>query len=160
MITDSVRKQYTYPTANITLDALILKNDFFEAYFINNPQPKTLTDHEGVERDFEAVPFSVQLPEKGSDQQDLNIILAVGEGYKDVDLRESLNDASQSDEPIECFFLVYMSDGTAPEYFYRLKISNVVIGAESITATAVRVDLYRKYLGHDVYDSRFKGLFL
>jgi hypothetical protein len=160
MLTNNVREQYTYPTANITLDALILKNDYFEGYFINSPKPKMLRDHEGIERSFEAVPFGITLPEKGNDQQDLNIILAVGEGYKDVDLRKSLHDASQSEHPIECYFLVYMSNGDQPEYFYRLTISNVVIDDTSITATATRVDLYRKYLGHDVYDVRFKGLFL
>ena len=164
-LTPELKALYTYPTGkeeDVVLDALIIEHSLFTEtfYFLNSPVSKILETPEGENKSFESVPFIINLPEKGDVQQDLNIVIPVGEAYNDYDIREALYTAQESNEKIKVTFLVYINKNTTPEYYFDLLLTNVVIDSEKITGTATKKDLYKNYFGDDVYDLRFKGIFL
>ena len=164
MLSQELKRIYTYPGTEQVIDALILKNDNFDTDFnlINHPDSGIRKDHQNNDTDFQSVPFMISLPDTSHNSitQDMQIVIPVQESYKDYSLTYNLYRASILNKPIEATFLLYINDNTVPETYFQLLISNITIDKQMITGTAVRKDLYQQYFLSDLYDLRFKGLFL
>ncbi len=164
LLSQELKKIYTYPETEQVIDALILKNDNFDTDFnlINYPDSGIRKDHQNNDVDFQSVPFMISLPDTSHNSitQDMQIVIPVQESYKDYSLTDNLYKASILNKPIEATFLLYINDNISPETYFSLLISNITIDNQMITGTATRKDLYQKYFLDDLYDLRFKGLFL
>jgi hypothetical protein len=107
---------------------------------------------------FIGLPFSVQLPQVGETQQDVNIILP----NIDFTLQEELDSAIQdSNTPIQVTYILYLEDNDLPQaYFGNLEFTSIAADEKAITAKATRKDLFQYFILEDRYDFRFEGLWL
>lgn len=108
---------------------------------------------------FEPFPFTVVMPEQGSQQQDLNVVFA----NMSDELIEEIDKASENtNEPIECIFRIYIDGYDIPQTDeIRLVITQVSVNDKTISGTATRPDLYAKSFpsgNNAFFDSRFIGL--
>jgi len=130
-------------------------------FFIRANDTKSLKLEDGTTVDFYQYPFNVVLPEVGSDQQDIGIVL----DNIVPQLSKEIQSAVLNPEiPIEMTYRIYI-DGSDESQITPIKMSltNIVADARTITAKASRVDLYKRKFPYGIdayYNSRFQGLFL
>ena len=130
-------------------------------YIVKDIVEHTFNLDDGTPQIFGAYPFSVQLPEVGNDQQDMNIVL----DNVSLELISSLELAIENPEiPIMCVYRVYI-DGSDDSQNTPLVLwlTNISVSSKSVTATATRADLFARTFPHGnttLYDSRFAGLYI
>jgi len=141
-------------------DTIILSHPNFSRtfYLINDVVNRDL-NVDGTLQTFEAMAFRLELPTYGEAQQDLKVILP-NIGY---DLIIELENAiSSPDVPISVRMLTYVEDSQDPQMELNdLTLGKIVANDTTINATASRKDLFGHYiLDHQLFDSRFEGLYL
>ncbi len=132
----------------------------FSYYLINEPEDIQFELDDSTPVTFEAYPFSIVLPEKGSDQQDIRIV------FDNVSLRliDGIERANESPEiPIKMTYRVYRDGSYVPQTTpIILDITSLSAKGRAIEALATRPDLYARmfpYGKKSYYDPEvYKGL--
>ncbi len=106
---------------------------------------------------FISVPFSISLPEVGSAQQDIDVILP----NIDFALQKELDAAKEQPEPVKVVYSIYIEDDENPHATVNgLEFKNISAGVFQIQAKASRPDLFEKKILQNTFDFRFEGLWV
>lgn len=150
---DSYPSNTSYPAnGNIDLSSIFL---------IRDTEDKVLHLEDSSSVIYQSYPFSMVLPEQGSDQQDIGVVLSNVTNEVMVQLELA---SQNTDVPIKLFYRVYM-DGSLDSQItpIELSITSVSVDMMQISATATRANLYDRrfpFGGSTIYDQRFTGLFI
>jgi Domain of unknown function (DUF1833) len=136
------------------IDTLALWHSFWgRNYFLtNDTQPWIFSLETGVLVQFDAIPFAIVMPgQDGRGQQDLQIVIEnIG--------REVMGPIEQASgrpsESIVCQYRVYLDrPNSLPQIDppLELRLTNIVVGLTSITATGTRADTLNRAFPSDVY---------
>lgn len=156
-MTDELKKIYSnHSDMRMHYEAVELSHSTFATrYLIRANQNMTF---DGVE--YEAFPFSIIEPEKGDVQQDINIVF----DNVSLELISTLELASTQHTPIRMVYKVFTDGEVGSQNTpITLSLTNVVVDAKTIQATATRPDLYARkfpYGNTTIYDKKFVGLYL
>ena len=135
--------------------------EFSQVYYIVRDNESHSWEIESGTVTFTPYPFSLILPEAGSNQQDLSLT------FDNVDrtfMAELERASSNIKIPITATYRVYIDHSTANQINpVTLLITSVIADPFTVQATASRPSLYEKKLptGREAfYDKRFRGLWL
>ncbi len=144
------------------LDLYPCEGDKSVGYFlIRDVEEHILRLEDGSTVTFKPYPFNIEMPEVGSEQQDINIVL-------DNVLPELSNQIQRAilnpTIPIKMTYRTYIEGSDEVQMSpITLSLTNLTATGKGITAKASRVDLYKRkfpYGGTTVFDRRFQGLWL
>jgi hypothetical protein len=159
-MTQTLKEIYSSNVDKRVYEALILSHPLFsKSYYLINDTEGRPQDVDGTVQSFDACPFRVSLPEKGSEQQDVELALP-NIGW---DIIKEL-DAAIEDiyTPIQVRFLVYIEDDLySHAEIPNLEFTNINVDRISVTGIGMRKDLYGHYINENaIFDLRFAGLFI
>lgn len=157
--TDAYPSETSYPSVTSYPSDLDIVSQ--SRFLVQNTENMTFNIEDGSTQIFIAFPFKLMLPEAGSDQQDIGVVL----DNVSLELINEIESASLNTEvPIKMIYRVYIDGSTyAQNTPIELSITNLSVDMNSITATATRANLYDRRFPFGettVYDRRFKGLYL
>ena len=128
-------------------------------YLIDANAPKTLKLEDGNEVVFQPFVFTLSLPKKGSNQQELGLVF---DNVAQIGITELERASENITIPITMKYRVYTDDdfnNTPKSDAVVLSLKNVNATAKTITATASRANLYARKVPKRTFDSWiFKGL--
>jgi len=156
-MTEELKQLYTYnPVGKIQLDTLEISHSQFTQtfYMVLGNEPQTLNGQV-----YQPSGFKFSLPEKGGNQQDLDITL----DNTDSTIIEELERATiDSTEAIQVIYRSFISDQPDTVQFeLQLELQEITADAYSVTGRATNTNLYDKKFPRARFDSwRFKGLTL
>ncbi len=163
-ISENLKELYSSNPDNVeAYDTIILTHSRFsrDYYLIKSNKPHTFTRENGEEVEFEPFPFSFELPEVGSSQQDMQLVFDAvgGEVVKELEAA-----SMKMDEPILLAYSVYIDGDTMPQHSpIKLTLRHLVVSSLTVTCTASRSDLYQKRIPTGVttlFDQKYRGLWL
>jgi hypothetical protein len=137
-------------------ECLVLTHPLFDStfYLVNDTQTKNFN---GV--DYQPCPFKITLPEKGSNQQDVSIVLPnIG-----IDIIKQLDNAIEDIyEPIKTELQLWIDGASQPEAVIpNLEFTNISVDKTTVSGVGMRKDLYGHYvLENAIFDIRFEGLWI
>lgn len=133
---------------------------FKQTFFIVNDE----TDHDlklddGTIQTFSAFTFEIIPPEKGSNQQDIQIVFDNVNRFAVDELENASQDYSI---PITFIYRVYIKgDSSQQSTPIKLSLTNIAMNSKTISARASRTDIINRQFpyGRDIlFDNRFKGI--
>jgi len=151
-----------YSDERVLYDTIQLKHPSFvgeplaegDSYYLVN-HTDTVT-RSGIT--FICFPFSVVLPEVGSNQQTLSLAL----DNTDQLVQKAIEKAQQNPQAIECLYRTYIEGSNSPKVGpIHLQVEGVTIKEQAVTLECTRPDIYKRTFPMGVrYDSKFKGLMI
>ena len=157
-------------TNETVVDAIKFSHPGFrqDYYFINKDlRPDVsiiLKDENGNDQEFYSLPFFLSLPSKGDNNQDVTVTFPVDSVYDTFYFIEEIQNAQNTDTEtlIKMKFYSYVLEvSDEPQNKSGvLEISQITTTNKSIVAQAQRRNLYNEYIGRDLFDYRFEGLWL
>ena len=162
MLSDNLKKIYSSNVRTLEhLETVEINHSRFKntIYLTNDADNHTLKLDNGTLQEFSSYGFKVVLPEKGSNQQDLQFVFDNVAGIAIGFLEEASQDYS---EPIRLTYRIYIK-GLPDQQSTPLvlNLTNISLTAKNVSARATRSDLInRKFpFGKNIYfDNRFGGL--
>jgi len=163
-LTADLREIYTNHNDNrMFYDSMELYHPNFSPtskYLIRSNEDMTL-NVDSTPTLFEAFPFNIVMPEQGSDQQDIAIVL---DNVSQEVIGEIESASANPETPIKMTYRIYIDDDLDTQITpIVLYLTNIVVDNYTISATATRSDLYnRRFPFGDTtyYDRKFEGLWL
>ena len=149
------------PTDQIALDTIQLSHSLFTQtyYFVNrNTTFTAYLEDLTTQVSYEPMAFVATLPEKGSNQQDLQFTF---DNVNQLGVIELENAAEAIDEPIVLTYRPYIdTDTTTPQATpIELNLTNIVVMTTTITASASRSSMIeRRFPTRNFDTSVFQGL--
>ena len=163
-LTDDLKEVYSSnPIAVRAYDTLELTHSLFSEPFrvVKDDIPHDFNLITGAPSPvtFIAYPFDIVLPEVGSNQQDIKIVL---DNVSRVPIQELERAAALIDEPIVATYRPYIDGNINPQGDpIRLVLTNITADNYTVSATATRPDLFKRKFptGPEAFfDDRFRGL--
>ena len=159
-MTQELKEVFTSNVDKRLYEAIIISHPLFsKTYYLVNDDESHVFDVDGTMQSFEVCPFRISLPEKGSAQQDVEVIMP-NIGW---DIIKELDDAIEDvHSPIMLRFLIYLQDiDTIQSEIPNLVFTNISVDQNSVSGVGMRKDLYAHYiLENSAFDTRFEGLWL
>jgi len=153
-LSDDLKRVYSSNTIDVrSYDTVELSHSLFTQtyYLINDPVPQILEISAGVSKTFTPFAFSVSLPTKGSNQQEIGLVF---DNVAQIGITEIELASGNMKEPIKMIYRVYIDgDITSQIDPIELELTSVSATAISITATATRTNLYAKKVPTRNFDS-------
>lgn len=154
-MTDELKKKYTYnPVAQVQYDTLELSHSGFSQsyYLVRANEDLTLGGQL-----YTATGFDFTLPEKGGNQQDLQVTINNVGSNIILELESALNNA---DEAIGVVYRSFLSDDpTTVQFSLTLNLQEVTLNAYTISGRATNINLFDSVFPRQRFDSwKFKGL--
>jgi len=164
MISDELKQIYTnHSDTRMFYDAIELTHVNFSPtskYLIRANEDMTL-NVDSTPTLFQAFPFNIVMPEQGSDQQDIAIVL---DNVSQEIIAEIESASSNPETPIKLTYRIYIDDDLDTQITpIILYLTNIVVDNYVISATATRSDLYNRrfpFGNTAIFDRRFIGLYL
>jgi len=126
-------------------------------YLVANPEVLLLESSDGTTQSFLPASFTVTTPTKGSNQQDLQLVIGDVGGRAITELERAVEDINT---PIILKYASYLEGNPRPQSdILTLELANVSATSTTITTTAVRTDLFGIKVPARNYDAWiFKGV--
>lgn len=162
MLTDALKTLYTSNTRTFEhIETVEISHSAFDSvyYLTNDGSDHVFKLDDGSLQNFISYGFELVLPEKGSNQQDLQFTFDNVAGIA-IDF---LTQASQNySEPIVLIYRIYIKGITDQQSTpLKLSLTNIALTSKSVTARATRTDLINRKIpfGKNIrFDNRFGGL--
>ncbi len=159
-MTDALKIVYS---ANLltdrALDTIALHHSSFsQTYrFVADTKQHSFKNKAGVLNVYEPFSFKVISPDKGGNQQDVQLVFDNVLGIGTAELNAAIE---HPDELISCIYTVYLESSEDLQGIrYILSLGAISLNARTITATAQRKDMFQTTVPKIKYDAdRFKGL--
>lgn len=131
----------------------VVKDDINHDFNLNTGDTSTIF--------FISYPFDIVLPEVGSNQQDIRIVL---DNVSRIPMQELERASSNIDEPIIATYRPYIDGSLDPQSLpIRLVLTNITADSKTVSAIATRPDLFKRKFPSGTeafFDDRFKGIFI
>ena len=140
-------------------DTVILSHSQFSRtyYLVADNEKRNLKDKNGVFQSFEPFAFKAIQPDKGGNQQDLQLVFdnVLGLGTEELDRA-----VMTPDESVVCTYCTYIESSDDPQIHpIVLELASISMSAHTIVSTAQRPDMFRNKVPKMNFDSWiYKGI--
>ncbi len=158
-LSQALQEVYSSNTLDIrAYDTIELSHSMFSQtfYLIQDDVPHNLELEDATVVEFVPFGFSMNLPVKGSNQQDVGLVF---ENVAQIGIKELELAAENIKENIVCKYRAYIDGDDTPQSSLELALTNVSADPFKITSNASRISLYDRHIPKRRYDSWiFKGV--